>query len=264
MLNLKSRFALAALSLCAGAARADNFVVTIEAPSVQTPNVAALCAGAATCTVGTESFDTRPQGAFTTNYGTGGTITGSYSGSLIEESPDIFGAAGGVGQYIATFSATGYSIALTHTADIPGVNYFGFWLSALDSGNQLQVLRNGVVVGTYQPSDLIAAVGVSGPYFGNPNNGGNSGQPYAFVNFFDTDGFFDQINIFESPTIGGYESDNHTVAFRNINTTPGDPILPPVGVPEPEELLLLAVGAAGLFIGRKSASVVAAERSHAC
>ena len=56
----------------------------------------------------------------------------------------------------------------------------------------------------------------SGPYYGNPNSpfeGGDSGEPYVFINFYDMSGTFDQVVFTEDPASGGYEFDNHTVGF---------------------------------------------------
>jgi hypothetical protein len=96
-----------------------------------------------------------------------------------------------------------------------GVNYFGYWLSAVDAGNQVVFKKSGVQVGALTPADVLAQVSGQPAYFGNPNPGflgQNSGQPYAFINFYDTSGTFDEVD-FTQNMIGGYESDNHTVGF---------------------------------------------------
>jgi hypothetical protein len=62
---------------------------------------------------------------------------------------------------------------------------------------------------------VLAQVAGQPAYFGNPNpafQGQNSGQPHAFINFYDTTGTFDEVD-FTQNMIGGYESDNHTVGF---------------------------------------------------
>jgi hypothetical protein len=142
--------------LLSGAAMADTFAVTYGVARIEGPNVGALCTGSVTCVVGTQKFT----GAFsgTTDYGTAGGITGAYAGDYGLVNAGQYGGALGVGDYIATFSPTGYTITLGHDASLPGVNYFGFWLSALDSGNELKAMRGGSVVGTYTPADLRAAV----------------------------------------------------------------------------------------------------------
>ena len=65
------------------------------------------------------------------------------------------------------------------------------------------------------------------------------------MNFFDTTGSFDEIRFTESPAVGGYESDNHTVGY--VTATTGTP----VNVPEPTSLVLLATGIAGLVAARR-------------
>jgi hypothetical protein len=43
-------------------------------------------------------------------------------------------------------------------------------------------------------------------YYGNPNppfKGDNSGQPYVFINFYDTTGTFDEVTFTENPAVGG-------------------------------------------------------------
>jgi PEP-CTERM motif len=232
---------LIAAVTAATAAKADNFFLNYEAPGVQNTT--------ATFSVsGVETFNSQSTGVgpgFTTDYGTSGAITGVYSGANgVQINPaDVYGGAGGTGNYIVAFGNTPYTLTLTADPikDPQGINYFGYWLSALDAGNQVAFYKDGVGVGALTPADVIAKLGTSGPYYGNPNppfEGGDNAEPFAFINFYDLNGTFDQVVFTEDPAVGGYESDNHTVGFF---THVG-------GVPEPSTWAMLFLGFAGLGI----------------
>ena len=102
----------------------------------------------------------------------------------------------------------------------------------------LELWSGDTKVFSFSPSTVLAAIGGNSADFGKPDapyQGQNSIEPYAFVNFFATEGTtFDRIVFFESPTVGGYESDNHTVGF--YKTITGN------GVPEPTTWALMISG----------------------
>jgi hypothetical protein len=218
------------------AANADTFVLNYEAPGVESTT-------ATFSIMGVENFDAR-SGAFSTDYGTSGAIIGTYSGDLQILPADQYGGAGGDGKYIVVFAGGSYRLMLSNdpSKNPDGINYFGYWLSALDAGNQVVFKKAGVQVGALTPGDVLSQVTAQPAYFGNPNPGflsQNSGQPYAFINFYDTTGTFDEVD-FSQNMIGGYESDNHTVGFfTKIGGVPSP-------VPEPSTWVMTGLGFAGL------------------
>lgn len=223
-------FTIAAAAILPTAAQAADFTVTYEAAGVQNST-------AKFATKGIETFDSRATGTqtFKTDFGTGGVISGTYTGVGIN-SADVYGGAGGTGNYAATFSSTGYSLNLS-TTDSRGINYFGFWLSALDSGNQLTFYKNGTSVFNFSAAQVANLFANMPAFNGNPNSNqsGNTSQPYAFLNFYDTNGTFDKIVFSESPQVGGYESDNHTVGFFTSQSGAA-------AVPEPSTWALMFCG----------------------
>jgi len=229
-------------------ARADTFVLNVEAPGVQNTT-------ATFDVMGVETFNEQPVGVnpagFTTNFGTGGAIKGTYSGpgGVQINKADQYGGAGGVGNYIVAFPSTPYSVSLTSnpTLDPEGINYFGYWLSALDPGNIVTFYKNGVQVGQLEPGDIGGSL--SKAYFGNPNPpflDYNAGEAYVFVNFYDTTGTFNKITFTEGNSFGGgYESDNDTVGFFTHESV----------IPETSTWIMMLLGFAALgFAGHRANS----------
>ena len=234
------RFAFAAAALLAGTAittaASAAILVTAEAPGVQNSTAGFTFKGVETF----EGYNTGAGQNLATTFG-GSNFSGSYTNVRIDNA-NQFGSAGGTGKHAVTFTGTGFTLDLSTTLS-GGVNYFGFWLSALDRQNQLVFSKNGVEVFTFNASDardFIISQPNSSAYFCNPNaafSGRNCGEPYAFLNFYGTGGTtFDRIQFFQDPVSGGYESDNHTVGQWNRIT--GDPL----AVPEPASWAMLIAG----------------------
>ena len=225
----------------AGTAQADVFYLNYEASGVEHTT-------ASFTTMGVETFDDRTSGiGFTTDFGTGGAITATYSPVQINDA-DQYGGAGGDGKYAVAFNNTPYALHFTSNPTLlpHGVNYFGYWLSALDGGNHVTFYKDGVEVGSLSPGDVLTRLGGNRAYFGNPNPRfarQDSGEPYAFINFYDTTGNFDEVRFTQTGG-GGYESDNQTVGFY---TAAG-------GAPEPGTwaLFLTGFGLVGAGLRRRA------------
>ncbi len=231
------RLVLAGALVLAGSAANAAVVVTAEAPGVQNST-------AGFSAIGVETFDSRATGAgqtFGTTFG-GSAFTGTYTNVQVDAA-NQYGGAGGNTNHAVTFSGTGYTLDIA-TNLAGGVTYFGFWLSALDGQNQLKFFKGATEVFSFSASDALAFINSrpnASAYYCNPNPGRttqNCGEPYAFLNFFGTNGTsFDRIQFFQDPVAGGYESDNHSVGQWTSIT--GDPL---GGVPEPSSWAMLIAG----------------------
>ena len=218
------------------AARADSFYISYLAPGVQTP---------AGITNNYETFDSlAPYSSLATPYVTnfnGSSYSGTYSGTGRVLAADIYGGAGGTGTYLTTSGS--YTLAINRP-----VNYFGLWLSALDAGNQLNFLDNGVLVYSFSANDYSSFVGAcpGNPHCGNPNQqfaGQNGYQQYAYLNFYDPAGSFDEVQVLENDPFSGLESDNHAVDI--LHSVPAGTEI----APEPESLGLIVMSGLLLLTG---------------
>ena len=189
--------------------------VSFEAAGVQASTMSGVI---------TESFDGFKPGSYNSLNILGGTLTGMPSFQVV--AADEYGGAGGTGNYFAVGAQSGTTAAALNFNLGNAQTYFGFWWSAVDSRNSVELLSNNTVVETLTASDLS---GLSSAYNGNPNSGADGGEKFAFVNFNTTGGTtFDQIRFLNSSTASGFEADNFTVKGASV--------------PEPSSLVMASIG----------------------
>jgi len=226
--------AVACLLTISSAAWADSFYDTVEQPGVQSSTMTLLDAGV-------ESFDSRPTGTqtFTTDFGTGGTVVGTFTNVDVMPA-DLYGGAGGTGNFASDYSGS-FSLAFA-TAQ----TYVGMWISALNSTNYLSFYNNGALVYSFAPAQLLDFVANNPAYYGNPTPNfrhQDSGEPFAFVNFTDLTGTFDKISV----SGYGYELDNFTVGTP-VSTASSAAVF---DVPEPGPVGVLGLAMIGLAFVRR-------------
>ena len=102
-------------------------------------------------------------------------------------------------------------------------SYFGFWWSAGDGNNQLSFYSGSDLVARYTTASMFNSLNLSQEYYGNPLTGGNSGEPYAFINFYgDENTTWDTIELTQTGG-GGFESDNYTSRVEAFDPNIDDP-----------------------------------------
>jgi hypothetical protein len=187
--------------------------INYEAPGVQETT-------ATFDVVGVERFEGQLVGApadFVTDFGTMGTIVATYSGGRIDDA-NVYGSAGGVGSHIVTFQTLDpIEVTFMTTLDT-GLNYFGYWLSALDAQNRIDFYNGDDLLGTITPGIISDDIGTcpGGAWCGNPTGpflGAVSNEQFAFLNVYFTEGWTYNRIVFYQVGGGGYESDNHTVGY---------------------------------------------------
>jgi hypothetical protein len=199
-----------------------SIIITAEAPGVQATTMPGTI---------TENFDSLtpgPLGAFVSPIGT-------YSSGAEIVGPNAFGGADQT-NYVAVGAESG-TTSYTLTFDGPQ-SYFGLYWSAADADNVLEFFDGATMVGEFSTATALGPL--SSAYFGNPNNGDDPGEKFAFLNFNSNSPSTDFTSVEFINGLGtGFESDNHTIL---------------AATPEPSEygFVMGGVVLAGLLIRRRS------------
>jgi hypothetical protein len=260
---------------------ADQVTVTYSAAGQTAPDYTAICANTITCVYGTENFTGwtgatpftstfkdggtgtyyQPSGvAFAGSYAAApGTTTGpggewvsvpqnQYGGVSGQTYPELFGSS----QFGLTNLST-YTLTLS-SIGVPGTNYFGLWISALDPFNDLRIYDGTALVAEFNSADLVADLGTcpsaGNPYCGNPTTefkGEDPTELFAYVNVFDLTGYITSVQFSDSRDTG-FESSNDAVAYVNPIHQTGTIVTP---APEPAAVAVFSVGLLGLAVARR-------------
>lgn len=202
---------LAALLAMPGTSMA-GLLVTAENPGVQASQVSG---------VNTYDFNSLSVGQHTT--AASGVFSYSATGTgFAIVAPDQYGGSNQT-DYMAVGAQSSPTTSVTLTLS-SAQSYVGIYWPAGDSGNYLDVYSAGSVIASYslgRLTTLLPRVTTSNPslgsYLGNPNTQQNAGEPYAYINFFGTDGTtFDKLVFRNTSTASGFETDNHSVATGTV------------------------------------------------
>jgi hypothetical protein len=213
-------------------------MISVEAAGMETSTVSPVT---------TETFNSTATGLYSSLNTSVGVLSTSGAAAIVVA--DVFGGAGGTGNYFALGAQSGSSAPVTLTFSGPQ-SYFGFWWSAGDVNNTFQLLNGTNVLATYTTATAFAGLGL--PYFGNPsppNQGGDSGEPFAYFNFNGTGGTkFTSVVFSNNGSTGtGFEADNFSIN----------------AVPEPSSLILSGTAAliGGLALMRRRRRALTASTS---
>ncbi len=253
--NRLSRLCTAVLvgaAMLPGLAAGASLDVYISAPGEQSTYLAGAT---------TETFNTLPLGIQTSPYNSSvGTYQFGNDSTFAVLNADQYGGASN-SQYVALGSQSQSSAPVTLSLTAPAT-YFGFWWSAGDANNGLSFYADNTLLTRITTADIIhllessggsvtavnGSTYTSGSYFGNPNNGYDGGEPFAYVDIFARGTAFNKIVFDNSGTTGtGFETDNHSV-FSGVAEPNGPSVfiesLPAsiTTTPEPTEILLTGLG----------------------
>ena len=223
----------------------------------------------------TETFNSLTPGVQTTPFASAiGTYEFSNTAKFAAVAADQYGGADG-SQYVALGAQSRSSAPVTLQLS-NNATYFGFWWSAGDVNNGISFYYNDTLLSRLSTADIVSLLSSNGghvtaidqtvyaenSYYGNPNNGSNSREPYAYVSVFANQTGFNRIVFDNSGRAGsGFETDNHSVylgavqpngASVFVESAPAVAIPGIFAAPEPVSLGLSVLGLTGIALaGRR-------------
>lgn len=185
---------------------------------------------------------------------------GTYNGDNRFQAESIYGGYQ-EGNFLGIYSGESTTVTLNNP-----VAYFGFYFSAGDAGNIVELLSGGQVILTFKTADLIRMLprttgttiqAINGDFYNTydyygkpgPDNEQTKSEPYAYVHFIGTEGTtFDQVR-FSEPHTATFETDNHSIR-TTAPTLPDSLVDITNSVPEPSSAFF-GISALGLGLLRR-------------
>ena len=181
-----------------------------------------------------ETFDTMALGKSTNVDWTG---VGQFD-RLNIKAADVYGGAYNTKYAVAGLSGGNAVPTITLTLNTPS-SYFGLWWSAGDGENILDFYSGpngtGTLLAKFTTANLLAKLQPAqvypNGYYGNPNDlnshgvsNGDTGEPFAFINFFGAPGTaWSSIKV-ENTGSSGFEADNFTSRVQFFDPSTEGPI----------------------------------------
>jgi hypothetical protein len=143
-----------------------------------------------------------------------GTFSGATTAGAIV-APNAFGGSGGSDYYAVGVQSGSTSATLTFNS---AQHYFGMWWAAGDNQNSVTFFSGATPVETFTTAQISA--GLTAGYYGNPNNGEDSGEPFVYLDFTGMSGQTFTSVEFDNSLSTGFEMDNLSILTPGSNTVP--------------------------------------------